>query len=119
MLNFFQAATQIERIVRGFIARRRVRAKAREYYSKFFEAKGHKFYYMNNMTGETFWDPSPWLMKQVKYYLTAQTLDIRIYVLNRIYNSPLRTKRCTTAYPKSKSSRRCFGAKTTRSKPSN
>mmetsp|Transcript_22876 Transcript_22876/g.33420 ORF Transcript_22876/g.33420 Transcript_22876/m.33420 type:complete len:412 (-) Transcript_22876:507-1742(-) len=59
-----QAATNIQRIGRGFISRARVRQKAQERFSKFYESKQDKFYYMNNETGETFWNPSPWLLKQ-------------------------------------------------------
>mmetsp|Transcript_923 Transcript_923/g.920 ORF Transcript_923/g.920 Transcript_923/m.920 type:complete len:505 (-) Transcript_923:48-1562(-) len=58
------AAIQIERIVRGFIARRRVRRIAQNKYSKYYDSKQDKFYYFNQTTNETSWTASQWLLKQ-------------------------------------------------------
>jgi hypothetical protein len=57
------AATEIERIARGYIARRAVRIMAMEKYSRFYDAKGDRFYWMNNETKETSWSVSTWLRK--------------------------------------------------------
>ena len=60
-----KAATQIEKIVRGFLARRRVRRIAQTKYSKYYDSKQDKFYYFNQTTNETSWTASQWLLKQV------------------------------------------------------
>jgi hypothetical protein len=57
------AATQIERAARGYLARRVVRSMAMEKYSRFYDAKSDRFYWMNNDTKETSWSVSKWLQR--------------------------------------------------------
>lgn len=57
------AAVQIERIARGFLGRVAARRKAALKYTRFYEAKKNKFYYMINATQKTFWKASPWLVR--------------------------------------------------------
>lgn len=57
------AAVQIERIVRGFMGRAVAKRKAALKYSRFYEAKKNKFYWMLNSTQRTFWKASPWLVR--------------------------------------------------------
>jgi hypothetical protein len=58
------AAIQIERIVRGFLGRRKMRRAVRERYSKFYDGTSNTFYYLDKETDSTFWNPSPWLQRQ-------------------------------------------------------
>ena len=58
------AVCKLERIIRGFIHRRRAREKARQAYTRFYDADVNKFYYLNNKTQQTFWKASKWLIKQ-------------------------------------------------------
>lgn len=58
------AATQMQKIVRGFNARNRMRKIARNKYTKYYDAKSDNFYYIDKELGETFWTPSLWLLKQ-------------------------------------------------------
>jgi hypothetical protein len=63
-LNCLQAAIQIERIVRGFVGRCRVRRIAQTKFSKFYDSKKDKFYYFNHGTSQTSWTASTWLLRQ-------------------------------------------------------
>jgi guanylate kinase len=54
----------MERIVRGFLGRCRVRKIAETKFSKYFDAKQDKFYYFNHTTNETSWKASNWLIRQ-------------------------------------------------------
>jgi hypothetical protein len=58
-----KASVRIQRIVRGFIGRFRARKAATAKYTRFYDAKVDKFYYMLNATQKTFWKASPWLKR--------------------------------------------------------
>lgn len=58
------ASIEIQRVIRGFNSRRRVKRMACQKYSKYYDAPSHKFYYMDNETQRTFWDPTTWLIHQ-------------------------------------------------------
>lgn len=58
-----KAATRIQRIVRGFIGRFRARKVAALKYTRFYDAKTDKFYFMLNSSKKTFWKASPWLKR--------------------------------------------------------
>lgn len=57
------AAVQFQRITRGFLGRCRCKKKAALKYTRFYDAKLNKFYYMFNSTQKTFWNASPWLLR--------------------------------------------------------
>lgn len=57
------AALQMQRITRGFLGRVKARRSAALKYTRFYEAKKNKFYYMLNSTQRTFWNASPWLVR--------------------------------------------------------
>lgn len=57
------AAVQMQRITRGFLGRVKAKKRAAMKYSRFYEAKKDKFYWMLNATQRTFWKASPWLMR--------------------------------------------------------
>lgn len=59
-----QAVIKFQMIARGFLGRVRTRRLAREKYSKFYDKKKDREYYMKNDTQETFWEPSDWLVNQ-------------------------------------------------------
>ena len=58
-----KAAIRIQRIVRGFIGRFRARKVAALKYTRFYDAKTDKFYFMLNSSKKTFWKASPWLKR--------------------------------------------------------
>lgn len=58
-----EAATHIERAARGFLARRVTRRMVMVKYSRFYDAKSDRFYWMNNETKETAWSVSKWLLR--------------------------------------------------------
>jgi FK506-binding protein 1 len=58
------AATHFTRVVRGYLGRIKVRAKAHVKYARFFDVKLNKFYWMNKETNFTFWNASAWLIAQ-------------------------------------------------------
>jgi len=58
-----EAAVKIERLVRGFIGRMRVRKVANMKYTRFYDASVNKFYWLDKSTGKTTWNVSPWLFK--------------------------------------------------------
>jgi len=53
-----------QKIVRGFVGRRRAKHKANAKWTRFFDAKLNKFYWMTNDDGKTFWNATRWLVKQ-------------------------------------------------------
>ena len=53
-----------QKIARGFLGRVRTRQLSKLRYSKFYDKSSDKVYFMNNKTGETFWEPSEWLYHQ-------------------------------------------------------
>jgi hypothetical protein len=55
---------KFQKIARGFLGRVRSRSLAKLRYSKFYDQKSDRVYFMNNRSGETFWDPSEWLFNQ-------------------------------------------------------
>lgn len=57
------AAALIQKVVRGFIGRMRARKLANKKYTRFFDAKQNKFYWMVNDTKKTTWKASSWLKK--------------------------------------------------------
>ena len=58
------ATRLIERMARGFVGRRRARARVYEQYTRYFDSNVNKFYWVNHGTGLTFWKASAWLVKQ-------------------------------------------------------
>ncbi|KAJ1384387.1 hypothetical protein B484DRAFT_17921 [Ochromonadaceae sp. CCMP2298] len=58
------ACTKIEKVVRGFVARMRVRKKVNEKYTRFYDSDLNKFYWLDKSTGETTWTVTNWLRKQ-------------------------------------------------------
>lgn len=58
------AAARINRVLRGFVGKMRVRKVAVTRYSRFYDAKTNRFYYMDNKTQKTTWNVSKWLVKQ-------------------------------------------------------
>jgi tRNA uridine 5-carbamoylmethylation protein Kti12 len=59
-----KAAIEIERVVRGFIGRMRVRKVANTKYTRFYDGSVNKFYWLDKSTGKTTWNVSQWLLKQ-------------------------------------------------------
>lgn len=59
-----KAVTKFQKITRGFLGRVRSRQFAKYRYSKFFDQKSDRVYFMDNRTQETFWEPSEWLCNQ-------------------------------------------------------
>lgn len=59
-----KAAALLNRIVRSFIGRMRVRKVAHTRYTRFYDSNLNRFYWMNNETEVTSWKASPWLVKQ-------------------------------------------------------
>ena len=57
-------AQGMQRIIRGFVGRRRVKHKADSKWTRFFDAKLNRFYWMENDTQRTFWNATKWLVKQ-------------------------------------------------------
>jgi hypothetical protein len=58
-----EAAIEMQRITRGFVGRVHAKRKAALKYTRFYEAKKNKFYWMLNSTQRTFWKASPWLTR--------------------------------------------------------
>eukprot|EP01038_Epipyxis_sp_PR26KG_P012934 gene12934-17341_t len=58
------AALHLQRLVRGFVARMRVRKIANQFYTRFYDAKSKSFYWMNNANQKTTWKVSGWLQRQ-------------------------------------------------------
>ena len=54
----------IQKFVRGFIGKMRVRKVVRERYMRYYEANQRKFYWHENKSGKTFWVVSNWLVRQ-------------------------------------------------------
>ena len=59
-----QATRLFERIVRGFIGRRRARREVYSQYTRYFDANVGRHYWVKHSTGMTFWKASNWLVKQ-------------------------------------------------------
>lgn len=59
-----KAAIKIEKVVRGFMGRMRVKRVATEYYSRFFDPKSSKFYWLDKATETTSYTVSSWLARQ-------------------------------------------------------
>lgn len=59
-----ESVIKFQMIARGFLGRVRSRQLAKLRYSKFYDQKSDKVYFMNNRTGETFWEASEWLFNQ-------------------------------------------------------
>lgn len=59
-----EAAALIQVIIRGFIGKMRARKVAHEQYTRFYDSKVNKFYWMKNSTGKTTWKVSNWLARQ-------------------------------------------------------
>ena len=57
-------AHEMQRIIRGFVGRRRVKNKANSKWTRFFDSKQNKFYWMENENQRTFWNATKWLVKQ-------------------------------------------------------
>ena len=57
------AAVEMQRITRGFLGRATAKRAAAVKYTRFYEAKKNKFYWMLNATQRTFWKASPWLIR--------------------------------------------------------
>ncbi len=58
------ATRYIARLVRGFLGRRRARREVYSQYTRYFDAKVGKHYWVKHSTGHTFWKASDWLIKQ-------------------------------------------------------
>lgn len=58
------AATQFQRIVRGFLARNRVKHLAALAFSRFYDMNEDAFYWSDHKSGETTWQPTRWLRRQ-------------------------------------------------------
>lgn len=69
------AALNIQRVARGYLARRVVTQMAAEVYSRYYDAKEKAFYWMDHRTGQTTWEVSRWLMNQ-KIPLSAEDEDL-------------------------------------------
>jgi hypothetical protein len=52
----------MQRVVRGFMARRATMKLAREKYMRYYDSSLNKFYYLNNETKKTTWKASRWLL---------------------------------------------------------
>jgi len=59
-----KSAINIEKIVRGFLCRMRVRKLVHKSYKRFYDAKVNAFYWYKNSTGKTSWKVSNWLIHQ-------------------------------------------------------
>eukprot|EP01039_Chlorochromonas_danica_P001254 gene1254-1366_t len=59
-----KAVLTIQRIIRGFIHRMRVRKLANQYYQRFYDAKDNAFYWLDKRTQVTTYQASPWLQRQ-------------------------------------------------------
>lgn len=59
-----RASVMISKVVRGFVGRMKARKKANEKYTRFYDAKQNKFYWLDKVTNETTWNVTPWLARQ-------------------------------------------------------
>jgi hypothetical protein len=71
-----QAASVLNRIIRGYISRRYVRRLIVERYARYFDAKLQRFYYFDKQQNKTFWKASKWL---IKYNLPLNKEDQALY----------------------------------------
>lgn len=59
-----KAVKTIQRYVRGFVGKMRVRKLIHRKYTRFYDSNLNRFYWMENSTKRTFWKASKWLTKQ-------------------------------------------------------
>ena len=57
-------AWRLIRVIRGFIGRTRARKLAHVKFTRYFDAKQLKFYWVNNHTQEARWQATQWLLRQ-------------------------------------------------------
>lgn len=57
------SANHINRVVRGFLGRQKAKKIAFIKYSRFFDGKLNRFYWLDKSVGKTFWNASNWLQK--------------------------------------------------------
>ena len=60
----FKAAAVMNRTVRAYIGKMRVRRASHQRFTRFYDSTLNRFYWMDNSTEKTTWKASPWLMKQ-------------------------------------------------------
>jgi hypothetical protein len=59
-----QVGTKIEKVVRGFLGRMKVRRLVHSRYTRFYDSNLNRFYWMENSTKKTTWKVSEWMVKQ-------------------------------------------------------
>ena len=59
-----KSSIEIQKIIRSFLSKRKVKKLADSKWTRFFDAKQNRFYWMTNIDGKTFWNATPWLKKQ-------------------------------------------------------
>ena len=59
-----KSAALINRIIRSYIGRMRIRKVAHSRFTRFYDSTLNRFYWMDNETDVTSWKASPWLVKQ-------------------------------------------------------
>ena len=58
------AARFIQRVIRSYLGRMKARKLAHKKYKRYFDAGVNKFYWLDSKTNKTFWDATPWLIRQ-------------------------------------------------------